>query len=476
VTTSDEFGGDLKVHIEHGDQSVTFESPGWEEEDEFGGFFSSVTKPFRKVAKSAIKVTGKVAGGSARFSLNAARAAGHGAHTLVKVTNSATGTITKAARGIPVVGKPLASVIGLHAAPMKFAESVASGERVDKAAYASLKRAAHSVMELAPYAQLVAASVPGIGTGVAAGIAAGAALASGRPINEAALAAARAAIPGGPLATAAFDVAVAAGKGGSAKDIAGAAALGALPPEQQRGLRTAMEVASAAANGKPLSDTALIAATGALDPQTRAIAGGWIGKPGASTKLYDALIIGLPPAVQRAAVSGIAVGFARERQKDLESGLAQPKTRDVLERLGKEAIAKSEVLTRAQQQAPDARAFAVGTGLMTCNAVSKNAVAQLRDSLPKGRERASFDAALGVHIGATTSPPFKGKVDARSKVGYYSVAGTLGASKEQKTAVVKILARKDPVAMRGAAIAIKDVRVKRTWWRKLVEWMRKRAA
>lgn len=474
---SDEFGGDLHVEIDHGGQRVSFDSPGAEEgantsgfgEDEFGGLFSTITKPFRKIARLTVKVAVVL---PAKFSLNAARAAGHGAHSLVKVTNGATGVIAAAARQIPVVGKPLGTAIGLSTGPIKFADAVASGERIDRAALQSLKKAVADVRGLAPYAQIVAASVPGIGTGVAVGIAAGSALADGRPVNEAVVSACKAAIPGGAAGQMAFSAAVAAGQGGSPGDIAKQTAIAALPPVQRTQIQAAMEVASAAAGGKPLDKAALAAATSSLDPQTRDIAGGWIGKPGANSKVYDALTQGLTPEVKRALVSGVALGFAKERQRDLQSAAASPQARDALIALGKGAIAKSEVLRVAQAQVPDRAAFELGIGLMQCCDVPRGAVLQFRDSLKKGRSQLSFDSALTIHVGATTSSPHARGTSAKRRVGYYSVVGSLTGSKQQRAGIVKTLAKRDPEAALGVAVAVKEVRRRRSLWRRIVEWLR----
>lgn len=482
---NDKIEGDLRVSIEHGGQRVTFDSPAGDEgnpviegEDEFGGILDTIKKPFKKAGRAAGKVVSaparevEKAVDVERFALNASRAAGHGAHSLVKVTNHASGVIEHAARKIPVVGKPLSKTIGASREPAKFADAVASGERIDQAVLESVKRSARDARELAPYAQVVAASVPGVGTGVAAGIAGGAALAEGRSINDAAVQAARAAIPGGPVAQAAFDAAMAAGRGESPAKIAEAAALSQLPADQRTAARAAMEIASAAAKGKPMDKAALSATRHALDAETADIAGAWIGKPGANAKMYDALTRGLPPHVRRAMTSGTALGFAQESQRDLHAAITAPEARDRLLETGKAAIAKSEVLRHAQSQVPDAEAFALGTGLVQHSEVPRMAVLYLRDQMKKGRTRLSFDAAIATHVGAVTTQKFSKGTDHKHKVGYYSVAGSLAGSEEQRAGIVRILARKDAAAMRGAALAVRNTRRRRSWWRRLVAWLK----
>ena len=112
-----------------------------------------------------------------------------------------------------VISEAVSIVGGAAAQPFRLAQSIASGERIDKAFVDNFKRDLALIKEAAPLAQAVVSFVPGVGTGVAAAIGAGVAIAEGRDIDEIAKAAIRGAVPGGPAAVAAFDAALKIGAG-----------------------------------------------------------------------------------------------------------------------------------------------------------------------------------------------------------------------------------------------------------------------
>ncbi len=459
----------LHVSIDHGGQRVEFESPGTDGNpgitDDFGGVFDVVTKPARAVAKGVKKATGSVE----RFTRSAANAAGHGAHTLTKATNKITGEVTDLARKVPVVGKPLAAVTGAALEPLRVATAVASGRRIDKAVVDSFRRSVQQAKTLAPYAQLVVAAVPGIGTGLSAAMAGGLALAEGRSINDAAVAATRAAVPGGPLAVAAFDAAVAVGSGKGIDDAAVEAAVSAAAPDpaSRARLKAALSVAGGVTQGKPLDKVAVNAAAGALGGEAQARIEAAVGK-GAQELAYDELTKSAPSVVTRALVSGIALGYAKESQRDLHAAVTSPTAKERLVKMGAETTSKSDVLRAAASEVPDRKAFDLGIGLMRCGGVTPPAVSYLRDGLsPRGK--VSFDAALAVHVGAVSNPRFRGGVVDKYKVGYYAVAGSVAGSPTQREGVVRLLS-KNPAASSGAAAAVRMVRRRRSLWRRIVEW------
>lgn len=476
----------LKVIVEHGDQCVEFDSPGEEgvnsglpPDADFGGILDVVAKPFKAIVGVATKATGAVAvlgvTGVERFARTAATAAGRTSHSLLKYANKAAGTIKAAAGKIPAVGKPLATVVGMTTEPVRFADALASGKRVDRVALDSLKKNVAATIALAPYAQMVSATIPGVGTGVAAGIAAGAALAEGRTVNEAAVAAARAAIPGGPLAKAAFDGAVAVASGRSVSDsvTASAISLAARTPAERAQLSAALEIAGGASGGRPIGDVALRAAVASANPKARPALEKAIGKPGAQTSAYDALVAAATPEVKRALTSGLAVGHAKMRQKQLHAAITSPAARGALTKAGRSAVAGSAVLRAAQRTVPDAAAFELGIGLMLHSGVTPPTVLYLRDVLPVGRSRVSYDAALAMQIGAASSPAFLAKVSNARKVGYYAVAGSLSGTPAMRRALVKLMA-KNAEGRAGAATAVKVIRRHRSLWRRLVAWLRGR--
>jgi hypothetical protein len=205
--------------------------------------------------------------------------------------------IKNALKKIPVVGAPLASVYGVAIAPAALAESIAKGQRIDKALVGNFKGQIADIKQLAPYVQTVISFVPGVGQGVGAAMAAATALANGQPLSSAVLAGIKGAIPGGPIAKSAFDAvsAVAQGKNVSA------AALASLPlPEgQKKALTEALRVAGDIAKGKNVGDVALATAMKQL-----------------------------PPDLQKAVQTGLAVGHAVTIQK--HSKVAAKKVNTVL--------------------------------------------------------------------------------------------------------------------------------------------------
>lgn len=461
----------LHVSIDHGGQRVEFDSPAGEGNpeitDDFGGVFDVVTKPAKAVAKVAKKATGSVE----KFTRSAANAAGHGAHTLTRATNRVTGEVTDLARKVPVVGKPLNAVVGASLEPLKVATAVASGRRIDRAVVDSFRRSVASAKTLAPYAQLVVSAVPGIGTGLSAAMAGGLVLAEGRSINDATVAAARAAVPGGPMAVAAFDAAVAIGSGRRVDDAAVDAAISAAAPDPaSRGrLKAALSVAGGVAQGKPLDQLTRTAAIHALDGEARNRIEAAAGKE-AQERAYGELTQSLPSTVSRALVSGIALGYAKESQRDLHAAITSPTGRERLVAMGAETAAKSDVLRSAAKEVPDRKAFDLGIGLMRCAGVTPPAVSYLRDTLsPRGK--VSFDAALAVHVGAVSHPRFRGGTNEKYKVGFYAVAGTVAGSPTQRAGVVRLLS-KNPSASGGAAEAIRIVRWRRSLWRRMIEWVK----
>lgn len=150
---------------------------------------------------------------TAKFVENTVKTAGKEVGNVVKPIQNAVGDVGKEVGKIPVVGGLLQGVFDLtYMASMWPAELaiaiVVDGKRIDNAVLDTLKREVQSVKEVAPYAQMVIAIVPGIGPGVSAALSAGLALAEGQPIEEVLKAGLIGAIPGGPLIKAAVTMGV----------------------------------------------------------------------------------------------------------------------------------------------------------------------------------------------------------------------------------------------------------------------------
>lgn len=132
--------------------------------------------------------------------------------------------------------------------PVNLVSHLLKGERIDHAFLHDIKDKLKSVKEVAPYVQMVAANLPGLGTGVAAAIAMSTALAEGHNITDSFISSARGALPGGPLAQSAFDIGSRLAKGDSLDKAVLTAARNQVPEN----LRPAFDVGLAVAHGQKL--------------------------------------------------------------------------------------------------------------------------------------------------------------------------------------------------------------------------------
>lgn len=114
---------------------------------------------------------------------------------------------------------------------------------ISEIARAGLEKVAGTLHTAAPWAAMVVAFVPGIGTGAAAAIAAADALSRGVPITDVMIEAGRAAVPGGLAAQYAYDVGVRLAKGGRLDHAAIDSMLSRLPPEGKAALQAGLAIA-----------------------------------------------------------------------------------------------------------------------------------------------------------------------------------------------------------------------------------------
>jgi hypothetical protein len=147
------------------------------------------------------------------FVENTVKTAGKEVGKVAKPIQNAVGDVSREIGKIPVVGGLVQGVFDLtYMATMWPAELaigiVVDGKRIDNAVLDTIKREVQSVKEVAPYAQMVIAIVPGIGPGVSAALSAGLALAEGQSIEEVLKAGLIGALPGGPLVKAAVTMSV----------------------------------------------------------------------------------------------------------------------------------------------------------------------------------------------------------------------------------------------------------------------------
>jgi len=125
-------------------------------------------------------------GSIGHFIGGATKTAGRAIGSGVKAASSVTGAIGKGISHIPVVGKPLHSTFNLTVgAPFAVAGGIASGGNISKVLIHQLQSNVQDVKDVAPYAQTILSTVPGVGQGLAGGIGMSLALANGRPLSEA---------------------------------------------------------------------------------------------------------------------------------------------------------------------------------------------------------------------------------------------------------------------------------------------------
>lgn len=148
-----------------------------------------------------------------KFVENTVKTAGKEVGKVTKPIQNAVGDVSREVGKIPVVGGLVQGVFDLtYMATMWPAELaigiVVDGKRIDNAVLDTIKKEVQSVKQVAPYAQMVIAIVPGIGPGVSAALSAGLALAEGQSIEEVLKAGLIGALPGGPLVKAAVTMGV----------------------------------------------------------------------------------------------------------------------------------------------------------------------------------------------------------------------------------------------------------------------------
>ncbi len=243
-------------------------------------------------------------------------------------------SIKNAIKKIPVVGAPLASVYGVAIAPAALAESLASGQRVDKALIGNFKSQIADIKTIAPYAATVVTFVPGVGQGVGAAMAAATALANGQPLSAAVLSGIKGAIPGGQLAQSAFGAVQAVAQGKSLDQIAVSSL--PIPDAQKAALKTALSVASKISKGQKVDAIVM-----------------------------EEALKRLPPEVSKAVHVGLAVGHAANIQK--KSHLAAKKVTKVLNGVNsknpaqRKAALKAVAVTQAKSEKGDPKAAAMLT-------------------------------------------------------------------------------------------------------------------
>jgi hypothetical protein len=186
-------------------------------------------------------------GGFMSFLKSIVNTAGKVSHAGLTVALAPGQVAGKVVGKIPVLGAPLSAIVRLAQSPLKLADSIAQGNRLDHAVINNIKQQVKDVKTVGPYAQMVISVVPGVGTVAAGAIGAGIALASGQPIDKVIVAGVRGALPGGAIATTIFDASQAALSGKPLAEV-GIAAL-PIDPTAKVAIKTSMKLATDVASG-----------------------------------------------------------------------------------------------------------------------------------------------------------------------------------------------------------------------------------
>lgn len=368
------------------------------------------------------------------FIKKAANTLGKGVSNAVKFTGNTIGKV-------PVVGGGLKGAFTLTVAPIKLGAALANGRRIDRAMMDNFNDQLSAAKDVAPYVQTVMSFVPGVGTAASGAIGAGIALAKGQPITQAIIEGAKGALPGGAAAQAVFSVAQATAEGKPIDQIA-LSAIPGVTDLQKKAITEALNVTKALASGKRVDET-----------------------------LYKRAVAQLPQTAQKALSVGIALGHGANLQKTL---VKQVKVDDIkgFGSLGIKLSAKNPVLKAGLNTLKDAKqktGFSVGVGLLRSGVKLKPIdVVAARSALP-GPQKKGFDIALAAQIGLSEKRRApKSLKTPEEKFGYYMTNGISGADPKNKTAMMKTVVA-NPAARKGAAKAVKDIKDKSTWWKKLLK-------
>lgn len=404
-------------------------------------------KAVGRTAKRGVKLTGKVVTLDVKGAVKDTRSL---AKDAVRTTANASRGVKGAIAKVPVVGKPLSSVYRLTIGmPYEVADSVVSGERLDKVALGTLKKSLQDVKDVAPYAQTVITIVPGIGPGISAGIGAGLALASGQPITEALKAGVLAAVPGGALGKSVANVSFAIIQ----KKPLDAALLSGVPlaADQKHALSVVLSSAKGLAEGKRIDKVALEAAQKQL-----------------------------PPDVMKAAKIGVAISQGKNLQATAKANVKPAMLEDMMKK-GRQIVSVNPVVRAgfATLKDPHQQAgFSVGTALSRFQ-VSPNEVVAIRAKLTPPQKK-GFDLALASHVGAVTTAA-EGVKTAAEQFAFNATVGASELAKSNQKALVDVLAS-DTATRAGMNLAVNAHLVtpnaeftlttaKKSFWRRVAEWL-----
>jgi len=315
-------------------------------------------------------------------------------------------TAINVAEKIPIVGKPLAAgtelMTGAIGIQIETAARIASGERVDKAAYNTLKSRVKAAKTAAPYAAAIIGG-GGVGTGAEGPIAAGNAASKGLPIGPEVLKAARHELVS-PEAISAFD-----------------------------------QTYNALVNKAPVSNPKI----GQAVELTKNVVSGK-----ANGSRLDSILLGLSSEQQKGVKSGLAFGTGKNLQSATRKMVTSPSFMTNLMNKGRTEIEKDPVTKLAAvelRHRPEVqKGFLKGVGFLAHKA-NPAALDAARSAL-NAEERAGFDVAGSIRVGQITRQ-LPAKLAPAEKLGTYLAAGTAGMKPDARKNILQSV--KDPKMIAG---------------------------
>jgi len=381
--------------------------------------------------------------------------------------------VVKGASKIPVVGKPIGSVLHFANAPLALMEHVASGDRLDHAVIDNIKGQVKDVHDVAPYAQIVLSCVPGVGTVAAGAIGAGCALAEGQPITGVLTAGVQGAIPGGTVAHSLFSV----GKGAIEHHKVTDLAIDALPVNEleKASIKATVHLAVKQSQRQPVSHDEALAAQKGLSPENRAALSVALAMGQAQQTQQDMLdnVTALTlSTLQQQGIAWIAAHPTVKAGEDMlgnqtpGSGLRTPARKEILSGARTPAgVPKRPSLEPEVVLADLRRGFEIGTGLMLYD-LSPMHVTAVQSKLKNDGERHGFDFALAGHVGGVKEGATQ-FAHPDAQFAYRATLGAKNASPELKQRVVRT-GTSSLHGTLGTLEAAKQVTIsKEHWW---VRW------
>lgn len=399
------------------------------------------------------------------FVKQAAQTAGKPLHAAAHLAASGASGLSKIAGKVPLVGPALHAVIdaGLTG-PFRIADQIASGARLDKVALGALKDNLANVKEVAPYAQIVVANIPGIGTGISGVIGGSIALAEGKKITDALKQAVLDSVPGGALGKTIASVGSAVMSGQSIDKIALSAL--PLPAEQKQLIGSSLLIAKDLANGKKVNPGMLVEALKNVPGGAQSVVDfAKKNNLNVGQVIIDRAMKTLPPEVCKSLTIGMALGHAQKLQA-VSNKIGENVNAVMLEK-GQDIVKKDKILSALMVHSiKSPSGFLIGTALMRHSGVTPETIKNTRKRL-SSEDKKGFDLALATHIGRVTSklPPIR--LSPIRLAGYYSVKGMKHASPSQKRVLIKAVAQ-NPEMKSGAMVAAKEI--SETWWGKVKKY------